>query len=124
MQEIILTLSILIILCLSIITWIQVGYWHNSITLWNHTLKVTDYNWLAYNNRGNAYSDFGNYKQAIEDYGRVIEIKPGYAEAYYNRGFIYLKQGDNISGCRDARKACELGNCKLLEAANTKGLCR
>ena len=157
-KEILLTLSILIILCLSIITWIQVGYWHNSITLWNHTLKVTDYNWLAYNNRGNAYSDFGNYKQAIEDFARVIEIKPGSADAYYkrgvayahfgnykqaiedfgrvveikpdfldayyNRGFVYLNQVDNISGCCDARKACKLGNCKLLEAANARGLCR
>ena len=79
---------------------------------------------IAYNNRGNAYNSLGNYKQAIEDYDRAIEIKPDYAEAYNNRALVYLNQGDNISGCRDARKACELGNCKLLEAANTRGLCR
>ncbi|MGA2782943.1 MAG: tetratricopeptide repeat protein, partial [Smithella sp.] len=78
----------------------------------------------AYNNRGNAYDGLGNHKQAIEDYDRAIEIKPRYAELYYNRGIGYLNQGDNISGCRDARKSCELGNCKLLEAANTRGLCR
>jgi len=190
-KEILLTSSALSILCLSIITWTQVGYWRNSITLLNHTLEVTDYNWPLYICRGIAYADLGNYrqaiedcsraieikpdyaeayyyrgmaykglgnyKQAIEDYDRAIEIKPDYAEAYYyrgmaykglgnykqaiedydraieikpyyteayiNRGAVYLKQGDNISGCRDAQKACELGNCKLLEMAKDKGNC-
>jgi hypothetical protein len=78
----------------------------------------------AYNNRGDAYKGLGNYRQAVEDYGRAIEIKPDSVAAYNNRALVYLNQGDNISGCRDARKACELGNCKLLEAANTRGLCR
>jgi hypothetical protein len=192
-KEILWTSSALSILCLSIITWTQVGYWQDSITLFNHTLKVTDNNWRIYNsrgvanrhlgnyrqaiedfnraieikpgyadayiNRGNAYTDLsnyrqaiedfnrgieikpgyaaeayinrgvayyglGNYRQAIEDYNRAIEIKPGYVEAYNNRALVYLTQGDNISGCHDARKACELGNCKLLEIANTSGLCR
>jgi tetratricopeptide (TPR) repeat protein len=191
-KEILWTSSTLSILCLCIITWTQVGYWQNSITLFNHTLKVTDNNSLiynnrgvsykdlgnykqaiedydraieikpyyaeaynnrgnaynglghyrqaiedlngaieikpyyaeAYNNRGNAYAGLGNYRQAIEDYGRAIEINPGHAELYFNRGVVYLTQGDNISGCRDAQKACELGNCKLLEAANARGLCR
>jgi Tfp pilus assembly protein PilF len=184
--------GILFLAILSFLSWNQCGYWQNSITLFDHTLKVTDNNWLAYYSRGDAYyilgnyrqaiEDYGraieiipnyakvyysrgdayyvlgNYRQAVEDYGRVIEIKPGYADAYANRGdaykglgnyrqavedygraieikpdsvaaynnraLVYLTQGDNISGCRDARKACELGNCKLLEAANTRGLCR
>jgi hypothetical protein len=60
----------------------------------------------------------------IEDFNKAIQLKPDYANAYNNRGIVYLNQGDNISGCLDARKACELGNCKLLEAVNTKGLCR
>jgi len=51
-KEILLALSALSILCLSIITWTQVGYWQDSITLYDHTLKVTDNNWFIYNNRG------------------------------------------------------------------------
>jgi len=157
-KEILLASSALSILCLSIITWIQVGYWQNSITLFSHTLKVTDNNGLIYNmrsvayndlgnykraiddcsraieikpnyihayyNRGNAYAGLGNYKQAIDDYDRGIEIKPGDAKAYYNRGLLYIKQGNNISGCRDAQKACELGNCRLLKDAKQRGICR
>ena len=157
-KEILFALSVLSILCLSIITWTQVRYWQNSITLYDHTLKVTDDNWpvyinrcsahnklgnykqaiddcsraieikpdyiYAYYNRGNAYDSLGNYKQAIEDYGRAIEIRPNYSEAYNNRGVTYQKQGDKISSCRDAQKACELGNCKLLEKAKQRGVCR
>jgi tetratricopeptide (TPR) repeat protein len=157
-KEILLASSALSILCLSIITWTQVGYWRNSITLFDHALKVTDNNWLAYSTRGVAYKGLGNYRQAIEDYDRAIEINPGYANAYYNRGYtynelgnyrqavedydraieinpgyanayynralVYLTQGDNISSCRDARKACELGECQLLEDAKGRGRCR
>ena len=156
-KEILVASSALSILCLSIVTWTQVGYWQNSITLYDHTLKVTDDNWALYNNRciayvdlgnysqaiddcsrgleirpgdvdtyisrGIAYAGLGNFKQAFEDYGRAIDIRPDFATAYYNRGFLYINQGNNISGCRDAQKACELGNCKLLEVANTRGLC-
>jgi len=133
---------------MAFLSWNQCCYWKDSIIFFSHTLKVTDYNWLAYYNRGNTYKVLGNYKQAIEDYGRAIEIKPGYteaynnrgvtynglgnykqaiddfnraieikpgyADAYYNRAVVYLNQGDNISGCRYARKACELGNCKIV----------
>ena len=70
---------------------------------------------MAYNIRGAAYKGLGNSRQAIEDYGRAIEIKPDYADAYNNRALVYLNQGDKISGCRDARKVCELGNCKFWE---------
>ena len=92
------TSSALIILCLSIKTWTQVGYWQDSITLYDHTLKVTDDNGLIYNNRGVAYNGLGNYRQAIEDYSRTIEIRPDYADAYNNRGRAY--DGSAITGRR------------------------
>jgi len=82
-------LSAGIILCLSVLTWMQVGYWQNNLTLYDHTLKVTENNWLIHNNRGNVHTGTGNFRQAIEDYTRSIEIKPDYAEAYINRGAAY-----------------------------------
>jgi tetratricopeptide (TPR) repeat protein len=100
------------------------GNYRKAIEDCNRAIEIKPDFAQAYINRGNAYKGLGNYRQAIEDFGRAIKIKPDYAESYYNRASVYLKQDDNISGCRDARKACELGNCKLLEAANTRGLCR
>jgi protein O-mannosyl-transferase len=100
-KEILLTLSALSILCLSIMTWTQVGYWHNSITLYDHTLKVTDHNGIIYNNRCNAHNKLGNYGQAIEDCSRAIEIKPRYAEAYGNRGNAHNKLGNYKQAIED-----------------------
>jgi tetratricopeptide (TPR) repeat protein len=107
-KEILLAASALIILCLCIITWTQVGYWQNSITLFDHTLKVTDNNWFTYSSRGNTYYDLGNYQQAIADYDRAIEIKPGYAEAYSNRGTAYHKLGNYKHAIADLSRAIEI----------------
>jgi protein O-mannosyl-transferase len=107
-KEILLTLSALIILCLSIITWTQVGYWQNSITLFNHTLKVTDNNWFAYISRGLAYADLGNYSQAIEDYDKAIEIKPGFNNAYNCRGIAYKVLGNYKQAIEDYDRAIEI----------------
>jgi tetratricopeptide (TPR) repeat protein len=103
---------------------VGLGNYKQAIEDYGRAIKIKPGYAEAYINRGNAYNGLGNYNRAIEDYGRAIEIKPGYADAYYNRGVNYLTHGDNISGCRDARKVCELGNCKLLEMAKSKGDCR
>ena len=100
------------------------GNYRQAIEDLNKVIELKPAYAMAYNNRGAAYNGLGNYRQAIEDYGRAIEIRSDYSDAYNNRALVYLKQGDNIAGCRDARKVCELGNCKLLEAAKTRGLCR
>ena len=102
------TASALIILCLSIITWTQVGYWQDSITLYDHTLKVTDYNWLTYYNRGHEYNDQGNYKQALEDFNRAIEINPGYDKAYINRGFAHQGLGNYRQAIEDHGRSIEI----------------
>lgn len=78
----------------------------------------------AYYNRGTAYSKLDRHQSAIEDYSEAIRLRPDYDSAYYNRGHAYLTLGNNNLGCRDAQKACQLSDCKLLELAKSKGLCR
>lgn len=78
----------------------------------------------AYNNLGVTYTDFGQYQLAIDNYNEAIRLKPDFADVYNNRAFVYLNQGENISGCQDAQKACALGNCKTLQTASSRGLCR
>lgn len=72
-----------------------------------------------------AYLNFKllKYERAIEDLNEVISRKPDYAEAYSNRGFAYVNIGNKELGCRDAQKACALGNCILLEKARREGFC-
>ena len=64
------------------------------------------------------------YQLAIEDFNKAIDLQQNHTGAYFNRGSTYLFQGNNELGCPDAQKACELGNCRLLEMAKGKGVCR
>ncbi|MGA9111573.1 MAG: tetratricopeptide repeat protein [Smithella sp.] len=107
-KKIILPVGIAAIAILAFLTWQQCGYWKDSMDLWNHTLKVTDYNWLVYNNRGVIYYDLGNYNQAIEDYNRAIEIKPDYAMAYDNRGNAYSSLGNYRQAIEDYNGAIKI----------------
>jgi tetratricopeptide (TPR) repeat protein len=40
----------------------------------------------AHFNRGLAHQTLGNLEKAVQDFKRVVEIKPDYAKAYLNRG--------------------------------------
>jgi tetratricopeptide (TPR) repeat protein len=77
----------------------------------------------AYKSRGEVYAKIGQYQPAIEDFNKIISLNQNYSDAYINRGVIYLNQQNYQLGCLDAQKACDLGNCKILEMAKAKGDC-
>ena len=90
----------------------------------NNAIKLQPDYAGAYGSRGIAYAKLGQHQQAIADYNEAIHLQPDYTQATYSiRGFAYLLQGNKKLGCLDAQKACELGNCSLLEWAKNKGRC-
>jgi tetratricopeptide (TPR) repeat protein len=103
------TLSVLSLFCLTFLTWRQVGYWRNNITLYDHTLEVTDRNSIIYSNRGLAYSNsLGRNAEAIIDFNKAIEISPSLTKTYNNRGLSYDHLGNFQQAMRDFDKAIEL----------------
>ncbi len=119
-KEALVILSGLCLLGLLFLTRIQVGFWRNSITLFDHALKVTDCNPLAYCNRGTAYWKLGNHRQAMEDYNKAIECSPKYPTAYYNRGVAHTDLGNYRQGIEDYNRAIEL-NPRYGDAYNNRG---
>ena len=69
-----------------------------------------------YFNSGVTKYDLKDYKGAIQDYTKAIELNPKLAEAYNNRGLTKITSGQKDSGCLDLSKAGELG---LVEADET-----
>ena len=80
---------------LTILTWQQCGNWKNSITLYNHVLKVTKNNDLAHCNLANELVKQKRVSEAITHYLAAIEINPYYAGAHSNLGAALVAQGKN-----------------------------
>ena len=100
------------------------GQYLKAIENFNEAIRLEKDYGDAYYYRGVTYTKLHQYQLAFEDFNECIRIKPNYNSAYYNRGVLYLNHGYIELGCYDAQKACNLGNCELLEAAKRKGVCR
>jgi tetratricopeptide (TPR) repeat protein len=72
-----------------IVTSIQLGYWKNSFTLHTHAIEVTDNNWLALNNLGQAYLTAGKIEDAIWYFTESVKANPSYVLALVNLGALY-----------------------------------
>jgi protein O-mannosyl-transferase len=81
-----------IILALAVATYVQVGFWRNSIILYEHAIDVTSANSWAENNLGYVLYLKGKTADAIIHYKKAISIDDP-AEAHYNLGTVLAKQG-------------------------------
>ncbi len=78
------TLTGIVVPILIVCSWIQVGYWKNSITLFEHALKVTANNYVAHNNLAVALIDIGDFDSAVKHCIEALRINPNYANPHIN----------------------------------------
>jgi len=64
---------------------------------------------FAYFNKANILCSQKDFKTAILNYTKALEVDGDFAEAYFNRGLTYLFTGVNEKGLVDLSKAGELG---------------
>ena len=67
-----------------------------------------------YHTRGLEHSRNGDYELAIKNYTKAIELKPDYADAYYNRGGAYLRLGKREKAKSDIATARDLGMSDII----------
>lgn len=60
-------------------------------------------------NKGNILAEQKDYRNAMANYSRAIEIDKDFAEAYFNRGLAHILIGESKLGIADLSKAGELG---------------
>lgn len=87
----------IVILVLSACTWVQAGYWHDSVTLFEHTLKVTEgptvNNGRIHNNLSVVYNRREEFDKAIEHGQKAALYDPDSANSHYNLGIAYYRTG-------------------------------
>lgn len=82
-------LSIASLLIISMISFVQVKYWANSVALYERATKVEN-NWWAHHLLANELLKKGQFDKAVENYERALEIRPGSVEAMKDLAYAYL----------------------------------
>jgi len=98
-------LSAAVVIGCMALTWRQVGYWHDSETLFRHALAVTENNAVAENNLGIALVYQGRFDEAIEHHRCAVEFKPGRADAHYSLGVALLRDGQPYEAVPEFERA-------------------
>jgi tetratricopeptide (TPR) repeat protein len=75
------------------LTWVQVGYWHDSTALWERALAVTENNHRAHLLLGKYCLGQGRLDEAASHLGEAVRIYPESSEHYYALGVALLTLG-------------------------------
>jgi protein O-mannosyl-transferase len=96
-------------LCLCIgLTVKQLGYWRNSLTIFEHTVLVTTDNYAAYDCLGKCLKNAGRPDRAQQCFDEAIRIEPDYPLAQYDAGMNLIALGDPAGASNHLATAIQL----------------
>ena len=81
------------VLILGARTWIQVGLWRDSVTLFTHTLSVTSNNLVMQYNLAHVLGRQGKHDEAVSHFAQALSIQPDFYDALINMGITLADQG-------------------------------
>jgi len=97
--------SIVVLLTFSLLSYVHSQDYKNPVTFFTAAIKSNHtFNAFAYTNRGFAFMELKDYRNAITDQESAIEIlKRG--DLFYNKGYAEFKSGDTTAAMNDFSKA-------------------
>lgn len=90
------------------VTWMNEGDYEKAAVSFSKSIKIHP-TLGALLNRAYSYRALGKNSRAIEDYSRVIVIEPSHVNAYFERGFLYMLEGEDEKARKDLEKALDAG---------------
>lgn len=78
----------------AVMTWVQTGYWSDTVTLFTRAIDVTDNNWIAYGSLGYEYNNRGDIEKAQNYLEKSLKINPNYPQGLYNLGIVHNKRNE------------------------------
>jgi len=82
-----------VVLGFSVAAWLQVATWKDSLTLFDHALRVTRNNWMALELRGLALAEQGDTSEAIASIRKALLTKPDNVPALISLGTVLNQAG-------------------------------
>jgi protein O-mannosyl-transferase len=85
--------GVAVVLILMACAWQQTTYWHDSKTLWTHTLACTSNNALAHQGFGITLAEAGQRDDAVAEFETALTIQPNLTAARLNLAKCLEHQG-------------------------------
>jgi protein O-mannosyl-transferase len=83
-----------VLMALSFLTYRQLGFWGDNVTLWTHTIHVTGPNFVAQDNLGGALIAEGKVEEAMPHFYTAVGINPGDPVGNLNIATNLQQKGD------------------------------
>jgi tetratricopeptide (TPR) repeat protein len=85
--------ALVTIAVLGAVTMRQAARWKDSITLFEHTLSVTENNLVVHNALGVALGDAGRHEEAIKEFTEALRLRPDSIPMLESLGIAYASAG-------------------------------
>lgn len=96
------------VIALSAVTFVQLGYWSSTRTLFAHAKAVVKDNWFAEFVLGSALEKEGAVDQAIDQYRAALRLRPSRPALHNNLGHALFTQGRVDEAIAEYREALHL----------------
>jgi Tfp pilus assembly protein PilF len=102
----------------------QISYWHDSYTLFAHTLDVTKNNGFAENNFGVALLERGEPQLAAQHFVAAVRLSPDLASPHYNVAVLLQRQNQLDDAEHEYRAALALSSdqAEIAQSHNNLGI--
>ena len=123
-KEIPIALFLLALAPFAALTIKQIGYWHDSYTLFAHTLEVTKNNGFAENNFGVALLERGEPQLAAQHFIAAVRLSPDLASPHYNIAVLLQRQNQLDDAEHEYRAALALSSdqAEIVQSHNNLGI--
>lgn len=91
------------------IDYLYTSQYDEAIELFNKAIRYDENNYEAYYYRGCAYSNNLRNDDAMADWQKALELKPDYADPYFNIGLLYRRNHDDMTACEYFKLAEKYG---------------
>jgi tetratricopeptide (TPR) repeat protein len=89
----VIAIAVAAVAALALRTHTQVGYWQNSLTLYERTLEVAPVNPIILLNLGIEYMDRGRLDEALACYGKILPLDPNSGKLHAAWGTALARKG-------------------------------
>jgi tetratricopeptide (TPR) repeat protein len=123
-KEIAIAIFLLALAPFAALTIKQIGYWHDSYTLFAHTLEVTKNNGFAENNFAVALMERGQPELAAPHFVAAVRLSPDLASPHYNLAVLLQKRSQLNDAEREYHAALALSSdqAEIVQSHNNLGI--